>query len=54
MSNTEYETITSDQLIDINTNFKIIAGPGAGKTYWLVRHIKHVLEESKILKSASK
>ncbi|MFT8315000.1 MAG: ATP-dependent helicase [Clostridium sp.] len=54
MSNTEYETINSEQLIDINTNFKITAGPGAGKTYWLVKHIKHVLEESKILKSASK
>lgn len=54
MSSTEYETITSDQLIDINTNFKIIAGPGSGKTYWLIKHIKHVLEESKILKSTSK
>lgn len=41
--------ITSDDSIDIDQNFRISAGPGAGKTRWLVRHIQHVLAESKRL-----
>ena len=32
--------INSDTLLtDINHNFRIFAGPGAGKTYWLINHI---------------
>lgn len=42
-------TITSDDIIDIEKPFKIKAGPGAGKTHWLVNHIKHVLANSKRL-----
>lgn len=38
--------INSDSLIDIEQNFIVKAGPGAGKTYWLIQHIKHVLNES--------
>ena len=42
--------ITSDsQLINIEQHFRVSAGPGAGKTYWLVEHIKNVLHRSKRL-----
>jgi len=42
--------ITSDSLfIDIEHHFRISAGPGAGKTHWLVEHIKNVLHRSKRL-----
>ena len=40
-------TINSDSVItDINSHFKVSAGPGAGKTYWLVNHIKNILHNS--------
>jgi len=39
-------TITSEDIIDIEKPFKVKAGPGAGKTHWLVNHIKHVLANS--------
>jgi len=40
-------TINSDAIIsDIESHFKVSAGPGAGKTYWLVNHIKNVLHNS--------
>lgn len=38
--------ITSDTKIQIDKHFKVMAGPGAGKTYWLVNHIKNVLGHS--------
>lgn len=38
--------ISSDTLIDIEKPFKVSAGPGAGKTYWIVQHIKNVLKNS--------
>ncbi|MES9927939.1 MAG: ATP-dependent helicase [Candidatus Thiodiazotropha sp. 6PDIVS] len=42
--------ITSDTaLIDIEHPFKITAGPGAGKTYWLTEHMRYVLHRSKRL-----
>lgn len=41
--------INSDTLIDIEQSFKIEAGPGAGKTHWLVNHIKNVLMHSERL-----
>jgi DNA helicase-2/ATP-dependent DNA helicase PcrA len=41
--------ITSDDLINIEQPFKVTAGPGAGKTHWLVNHIKQVLVQSKRL-----
>ncbi|MBQ7797532.1 MAG: ATP-dependent helicase [Clostridia bacterium] len=47
------EFIESSQLIKIykdNFNFKVYAGPGAGKTYFLVQNIKDVIENSKKLK----
>ncbi|WP_427340454.1 UvrD-helicase domain-containing protein [Caloranaerobacter sp. DY30410] len=41
--------IKSDTCIEIENNFKIEAGPGAGKTTWLINHIKQVLTTSKRL-----
>jgi len=49
--------IKSDYCIpieDIENNFKVQAGPGAGKTYWLVNHIKNVLKNSKRLQKTRK
>ena len=48
------ESITSDQLIKVyedKFNFKVYAGPGAGKTYFLVQNIKDIIEHSKKLKN---
>ncbi|GMQ28068.1 ATP-dependent helicase [Algoriphagus confluentis] len=46
--------ISSDDLIQIEQHFKVSAGPGAGKTHWLVNHIAHILRESKRLGSYRK
>lgn len=43
------ETICSDTSIDIEKHFKISAGPGAGKTRWLINHIRNVLANSERL-----
>lgn len=34
---------------DIDSNFKIFAGPGAGKTTWLIEHLQYILKTSKRL-----
>jgi DNA helicase-2/ATP-dependent DNA helicase PcrA len=39
-------SITSDDLIPIEQHFRVSAGPGAGKTHWLINHIKNVLHTS--------
>ena len=46
--------IKSNQLIPIEDNFRVSAGPGAGKTYWLINHIKNVLCNSKRLQKSRK
>lgn len=46
--------ITSKDKICIEENFKIEAGPGAGKTEFLVNHIKNVLQNSTRLSCARK
>lgn len=49
------EFIESSQLINIHEdefNFKVYAGPGAGKTYFLVENIKDIIEHSKKLKES--
>lgn len=38
--------ITSEQNISIDEPFKVCAGPGAGKTHWLINHIKNVVSNS--------
>jgi len=41
------EIIESDYLPeDIDVPFRVFAGPGAGKTHWLVNYIKHVIRTS--------
>jgi DNA helicase II / ATP-dependent DNA helicase PcrA len=43
-------TISSDDLLaDVEHHFRVTAGPGAGKTYWLVKHIEQVARVSKRL-----
>ena len=34
------------ELDDIDTNFRVFAGPGAGKTTWLIDHLQNVLRSS--------
>ncbi|WP_245849959.1 ATP-dependent helicase [Shouchella clausii] len=43
------QIITFDSKIDIEQHFKITAGPGAGKTKFLINHIKNVLHNSERL-----
>lgn len=38
--------INSNTPIHIEQHFKVVAGPGAGKTHWLTNHIKNVLQNS--------
>lgn len=39
----------SDKQIEIESNFKLCAGPGAGKTRFLINHINNVIERSERL-----
>ena len=39
-------SIKSDSIIPTEHHFRVSAGPGAGKTHWLVNHIKNVLHNS--------
>lgn len=41
--------ITSEQAIPIDVSFKVSAGPGAGKTHWLINHIRNVVSNSRKL-----
>jgi DNA helicase-2/ATP-dependent DNA helicase PcrA len=41
-------------LENIETDFKVFAGPGAGKTTWLISHLERVLYESNRLNKTSK
>lgn len=34
------------ELTDIDTNFRVFAGPGAGKTTWLIQHLLKILKTS--------
>lgn len=38
--------INSEDKIPIDCHFKVMAGPGAGKTHWLINHVKNVLAHS--------
>lgn len=38
--------IKSEDRIPVDCHFKVTAGPGAGKTHWLINHIKNVLAHS--------
>lgn len=41
---------SDDQVANIERHFKVLAGPGAGKTRFIVGHIKNILNNSKRLK----
>lgn len=41
-------------LADIERHFRVMAGPGSGKTHWLVNHIKQIVARSKRLSPASR
>ena len=45
---------SGDKLSNIEHHFRVLAGPGAGKTYWLVNHIKEVLYTSERLDKSRK
>lgn len=45
---------SGDKLGDIEHHFRVLAGPGAGKTHWLVNHIKEVLHTSERLDKSRK
>ncbi len=46
--------IDSDTVLaDFDHHFRVFAGPGAGKTYWLVKHITNVIRASKRIPSCS-
>lgn len=40
-------------LADFDHHFRVLAGPGAGKTYWLVKHITNVIRSSQRIPSCS-
>lgn len=46
--------INSDDRIPVDTSFKLKAGPGAGKTYWLINHIQNVVHYSPNLNTIGK
>ncbi|MED0983011.1 ATP-dependent helicase [Bacillus paramycoides] len=46
--------ISSEDTIDIEQHFKVTAGPGAGKTHWLINHIKSILGNSERLEKTRK
>lgn len=46
--------ITSSQIIPVDESFKVSAGPGAGKTHWLINHIKNVVSNSHKLQVVKK
>lgn len=45
---------SGDKLGDIEHHFRVLAGPGAGKTHWLVNHIREVLHTSERLDKSRK
>lgn len=47
--------ISADQEVEnIECHFKVSAGPGAGKTRWLINHIRNILNNSKRLGNSRK
>lgn len=47
-------TISSSDHIRLEQHFKVTAGPGAGKTHWLVNHIKNTVKNSLRLEKTRK
>ena len=52
---TAWRQIAADSLLDnVDTPFRVRAGPGAGKTWWLLLHIENVLKRSMRLTAVSR
>lgn len=52
---TSTTVIDSDTIIDdFNCHFRVFSGPGAGKTHWLINHIRNVAKKSTNLASVRK
>ena len=32
---------SSDRIEDVDHHFRVTAGPGSGKTHWLIEHVRH-------------
>ncbi|MGG0718213.1 ATP-dependent helicase [Robertmurraya massiliosenegalensis] len=47
-------TISSSDHIQVEQHFKVTAGPGAGKTHWLVNHMKNTVKNSLRLEKTRK
>lgn len=45
---------SSDCIDDVEHHFRVTAGPGSGKTYWLIEHVRHVARSSKRLTPCSR
>lgn len=37
-------TIHSDEFQDFNNSIRVLAGPGAGKTFWITGQIRRILK----------
>lgn len=48
------EITSANKLDNIEHHFRVSAGPGAGKTHWLISHIKEVLHNSERLEKSRK
>ena len=52
---TNPKTLTSsDRLDDIEHHFRVTAGPGSGKTHWLIGHVRQVAQESRRITPCSR
>ena len=45
---TEYKIIHSDDIQDVGFCNRVLAGPGAGKTYWTVGQIQQILSTNRL------
>ncbi|MEZ6054599.1 MAG: ATP-dependent helicase [Planctomycetaceae bacterium] len=45
---------SSDRIDDVEHHFRVTAGPGSGKTHWLIEHVRHVARSSKRLTPCSR
>ena len=43
------KVIESDEAIPFDQHTRVTAGPGAGKTYWLIEQLTHVVRHSRRL-----
>jgi len=45
---------SSDRIDNVEHHFRVTAGPGSGKTHWLIEHVRHVAGTSKRLTPCSR